>query len=80
MTMISGIEKSVRKRGWATPAEILHDIGARDCEDRGTACALIEEMVRERKLEPREIRSAGIRLPVFGWNFYHQTYRGGACA
>lgn len=75
MTMISAIEASVRKRGVAVAAEILADIGARDMHDRETACALMVEMCKEGRLEPRVMQIGGFRLPCFRWMYTPAPYR-----
>lgn len=69
MTMISAIEACVRQRGAASPAQILADIGARDMHDRETACALIEELCRDGRLQARMWDCCGVRIPAFTWAF-----------
>lgn len=69
VTMLSAIEASVRARGVASPAQILADIGARDMDDRQTACALIEELCRDGRLQARVWDCRSVRVPAFAWAF-----------
>lgn len=67
MLMAFDIETSIKKRGNASPMEIFADVGARDDEDRAKATRMIEELVRDGHVEPRQLCVGGFKVPVFRW-------------